>query len=143
MAGLALSSVSLRDYPSGANVLVLDLDPESYSPFDVPVRGSSTRVLDGTTVHQYLGLKVQDFRLTLQGRLTEIDTFTALWTKYREGAVGMEFELRDWYPNRFRVAFVPGSASFQAVPIPGSCSAHTFTLTLAVLEILEWVGGAY
>ena len=143
MPGLELSQISLRDYPTGLNVVTFDVDPDSYAPFTVPIRGSSTKVLDGSTVHQVFGHRVQDFTIELSGIITEYETLQALWTKYRQGGGGSEFELRDWFPNRFVVSFTPGIESFVPTPIPGACFAHTYTMRFSVCQILEWFGGAY
>lgn len=137
------SEVSLREYPSGIGVIVFDIDPTSYDPFRAAVRGSSTKTLDGCVVHQFFNLHEKDQIITLQGVITELDTMQALWSRYRSGAGGTEFELRDWYGNRFRVVFSPGDESFHPVPVTGSCTAFTYTMTFAVREVLEWFSGAY
>jgi hypothetical protein len=141
--GLATAQVSIRDYPTGLNVVTLDVDPSAYDPFSVGIRGSSFPVLDGTVIHQYFGLKEADFQINLQGNITSYDTLQALWTKFRQGGGGAEFELRDWFPNRFRVVYTPGRDSFHPVPIPGSCEGHNFTMSVTVLAVLQWFGGAY
>jgi len=143
MPGLGAGSVSLREYPSGISVVTFDIDPDAYDPFAVPIRGSSTKVLSGCVQHQLFGQSVRDFVITLQGRITELETFQSLWTKYRQGGGATEFEWRDWFSNRFRVIFTPGIGSFHPVPISGSQSAFTYTMSLSVIEILEWFGGSY
>ena len=143
MPGLGAGSVSLREYPSGLNVVIFDIDPESYDPFSVPLRGSSTRVLSGCVQHQLFGHQERDFVISLQGRITETDTMTDLWSKYRLGGVATEFEWRDWFDNRFVVIFSPGGDAFHPVPIPGSETAFTYTMSLSVITILEWFGASY
>lgn len=143
MPGLSLGEVSLRDYLTGLNVVTWDVDPDSYNPFVVPIRGSSTKVLDGSTIQQFFGHRQQDFTIEMSGIITEYETVQALWTKYRQGGSGAHFELRDWFPNRFVVVFTPGIESFVPAPIPGACAGHTYTMKLSVCEVLEWFGGAY
>lgn len=143
MSSLALAQVSLRHADTGLSAVVFDVDPQSYDPFTAPVRGSSTPVLDGGTVHQVFGLQEMDFRIQVQGIITDYDTLTALWTLYRQSAGGLELEWRDWFPNKFRVIFVPGQDSFHPLPILGSCEAHNYSLSFTVIDILEWFGGMY
>src|SRR5260370_6108518 len=100
-AALGLASVSLRDYPTGLNVVTFDIDPTTYAPFNDPIRGSSTKVLDGTVVHQVFGTNPADWTIQVAGRLTSYITFQALWSKYRQGGGGTFFEWRDWYPSRY------------------------------------------
>src|SRR6185437_4185633 len=97
MPGLALASVSLSDYPSGLNTVVFDVDPESYNPFNVPIRGSSMKVLDGTVLHQTFGLKQGDFVIQMSGTMTEYATVQAVWSKYIQGGTGQQFIWQDWY----------------------------------------------
>jgi hypothetical protein len=143
MPGLGAGAVSLREYPSGLSVVTFDIDPDSYSPFSVPLRGSSTKVLSGCVQHQLFGHQKRDFVIEIQGRITEIDTMTALWTKYRQGGGATEFEWRDWFVNRFRVIFTPGIESFKPTPIIGSNSSFAYTMSLSVIDVLEWFTGAY
>lgn len=143
MPGLGAGQVSLREYPSGLSVVVFDIDPASYDPFNNPLRGSSTRVLSGCVQHQLFGHRLRDTVIQVQGQITELDTMQALWTKSRQGGGATEFEWRDWFPNRFRVIFTPGVDAFHPVPVPGSESAFNYTMSLSVIEILEWFGGAY
>lgn len=140
---LNAAAVSLRDYGTGLNVVTFDIDPVSYDPFSLPIRGSSGRTLDGSVVHQLLGHNVADLVIKIQGQLTEVDTLDALWTKVRQGGGGQMFEWRDWYPNRFQVIFTPGQDSFHPVPLPGFAGGHSYTMSLSVLSILQWVGGSY
>jgi hypothetical protein len=143
MPGLGLSSVTLSDYPTGLNTVTFDVDPQPYNPFSVAIRGSSTKVLDGTVLHQFFGLQKADFTLQLQGYITEYATVQALWTKYIQGGGGQQFTLTDWYVNKFRVTFAPGVDSFHPIPVPGACGAHTYTMSLVVLDVMEWFSGAY
>jgi hypothetical protein len=143
MPGLEAGSVSLREYPSGISVVTFDIDPESYDPFNQAIRGSSMRVLSGCVQHQLFGHSKRDLVIAVQGRITEIDTMQALWSKYRQGGGATEFEWRDWFPNRFRVIFTPGVDAFHPVPVRGSDSSFTYTLSLSVIDVLEWFGGAY
>ena len=143
MPGLGAAQVSLREYPSGLVPVVFDIDPETYDPFNIPIRGSSTKVLSGCVQHQLFGHNLRDFVIQVQGRITEIDTMTALWTKYRQGGGATDFEWRDWFQNRFRVIFTPGVDAFHPIPISGSESAFTYSMSLSVIEILEWFGGSY
>ena len=143
MAALALSSITIRDYPSGSNVLTLNVDPDTYSPFEAELRGSETRTLDGGVVRQALGVNQKDFKLRLEGRITHIETMKALWSRYVAGSGATQYELRDWYDNRFQVVFTPGAASFRPVPIPGSCEGFSYSLELSVCSILLWFGSTY
>lgn len=143
MSSLALAQVSLRHADTGLSVVVFDVDPQSYDPFAAPVRGSSIPVLDGGTVHQVFGLQEMDFRIQVQGNITDPDTLKALWTLYIQAGGGMELEWRDFYSNRFRVIFAPGQDSFHPVPITGSCNAFTYTMSLTVIDILSWFGNEY
>ncbi len=143
MPGLNASSVTLADYPTGLNLVTFDIDPSTYNPFTVGIRGNSMKVLDGTVLHQFLGLQKSDFVIQMAGVLTEYDTLKALWTKYRQGGGGQQFILTDWYPNSMVVTFSPGIESFLPTYIPGACMAHNFTMTFNVIQILEFVGGAY
>lgn len=141
MPSLALASVSLRNAATGLDITVFDIDPETYEPFNVARRGSIHPTLDGGSIFQDFGLQERDWSLNIGGQLTDIDTLTALWTKYR--ASGTEWEWRDWYGNRFRVVFTPGTQGFRPVPIRGSCEAFTYTMNLTVCDVLAWFGGAY
>lgn len=143
MPALALGNVSLREYPGGANVVTWDIDPSGYDPYAVAIRGQSTRVLDGTVVRQFLGLQKRDFTITLEGKIATLETFQLLWTKYRQGAGGVQFEFRDWFGSSFLVVFAPGETSFHPVPVPGSCAAYTYTMRLLICDILLWYGSAY
>jgi hypothetical protein len=143
MPGLGAGSVSLREYPTGLNVVTFDIDPEAYDPFSIPLRGSSTKVLSGCVQHQLFGHNKRDFVITAQGQITEVVTMTDLFTKYRQGGGATEFEWQDWFPNRFRVIFTPGIEAFHAVPIRGSLTSFTYTISLSVIDILEWFGGSY
>lgn len=143
MPSLELGEVSLRIAATGLSVVTFDVDPQSYDPFNAPVRGSTIPTLDGGAIHQVFGLQQKDFRIQVQGLLTAYDTLTALWGLYRTSVGGTELEWRDWYPNRFRVIVVPGQDSFHPVPLTGACEVHNYTLSLTVLEILEWFNGAY
>ena len=135
---LALSSVSLRN-TDGSNVTVFDVDPTSYDPLNVPRRGSVHKTLDGGAVFQSFGVRQRDFVINLQGQIVELDTLAALHDKFR---VNAEYELRDWYGNRFLVVFVPGSDSFHPTPIIGSCTAWTYSMNLQVCTVLQWFGGS-
>lgn len=143
MPSLALASVSLTDYPSGLNTVVFDVDPESYDPFSVPIRGSSMKALDGTVLHQTFGLKQGDFVIRLSGTMTEYATVQAVWTKYIAGGTGQQYIWQDWYVNEFVVVFTPGVDSFHPVPIRGACTAHSYSISLTVIDVLKWFGNAY
>ena len=143
MPGLALANVSLSDYPSGANEVIFDVDPESYNPFSVPIRGSSMKTLDGGVLHQTFGLKQADFVIQMSGTMTEYATVQAIWSKYIAGGTGQQFIWRDWYQNKFQVIFTPGQDAYHPVPIRGACTAHTFSLSLTVISVIEWFSGAY
>lgn len=143
MPGLAAAQVSLADYPTGLNVVVFDIDPSSYDPFNTPIRGTSTKVLDGTVVHQVFGVQQADFVLNIRGQMTDYSTMKAVWTKFRQGGGGQKFLWTDWFVNQFVVVFTPGVDSFHPVPIIGSNDAHEYTLSLSVLSVAQWFGGAY
>ena len=143
MPGLAAAQVSLSDYPSGLNTVVFDVDPTSYNPFAVPIRGSTAKVLDGTVVQQVFGLQQADFVINLQGFMTDYSTVQSIWTKYRQGGGGQQFLWKDWFVNQFVCIFTPGIDSFHPVPVIGSNDAHQYTLSLSVLQVLEWFGGSY
>lgn len=140
---LNASSITLADYPSGLNVVRLDIDPQVYNPFNDPIRGSSAKVLDGTVVHQFFGLQQQDFTIELQGQITAYATMQALWTKYRQGGGGQEYLLTDWYPNVFVVVFVPGSLSFHPTTIRGTVDSFDYSLSFSVRQVNQWFGGSY
>lgn len=140
---LNAGAVSIEDYPGGTNKVTFDVDPTSYSPFEVPIRGRVDRVLDGTTVRQFLGLQPRDWVISLQGSITELDTFAVLWVKYRQAATGTQFLWRDWFGNEFVVVYPPGEVAFLPVPIPGSCTAFTYTLRLAVCSVQKFLGNPY
>lgn len=141
MAGLGYAQVSLRDADTGTDITVFDVDPESYDPFNVPIRGSVHVALDGTVTHQTFGVNIKDFRIAITGRITELDTVKALWTKYLNRS--HQWEWRDWYGNRFRVIFDVGTGSFHPVPIPGAANAFTYSMNLSVISVSSWFGGAY
>lgn len=143
MPSLALASVALSEYPSGANKVIFDIDPQTYNPFSVSIRGSATKVLDGTVLYQTFGLKQGDFVIEIQGTLTEYATVQALWTKYIQGGGGQQFLWEDWFVNKFVVVFTPGVDSFHPTPIYGACQAHTYTMSLSVISVQEWFGGSY
>ncbi len=138
---LAESQVSLRDAATGLNVTVFSVDPTSYNPFANAQRGSSHQVLDGTQVHQFFGLQQADFVIQFETQITDYVTAQELWTKYLNR--GNIWELRDWFPNIFRVVFTPGEQAFHPVPIIGSNSAFIATLHFRVLEVLQWFGGSF
>jgi hypothetical protein len=142
-APLGLSAVSIADYPSLLNNVVLDVDPNVYNPFEVPLRGSSTKVLDGTVVHQLFGLNPSDWTIQLSGYITSYQTVQALWTKYRQGGGGQTFQMTDWVPNKFQVIWTPGVQAFKPVPVIGDNQAHTYTMSLTVISVIEFFGGAY
>ena len=141
MPGLGLAEVSLRNASTGLDITVFDIDPESYDPFAVTKRGSVHQTLDGSTIYQEFGVNQRDFVITIAGTIVDIDTLTALWTKYR--TQGGLWEWRDWYGNKFNVIFTPGQQSFHPVPIRGSCRAFTYAMNLTVCAIVEWFAGAY
>lgn len=140
---LNAASVSLADYPTGLNKVIFDIDPAVYSPFKVPIRGSSIKVLDGTVVRQVFGLQPQDFVIELRGQITAYATMQALWTKYRQSGTGQTFIWTDWFPNQFQVLFVPGVNSFEPTPIQGSPDSFDYTMSFTVISVIEWFGGAY
>ena len=140
MPALAGSSVSLRDYPAGTGVVVFSVDPVSYAPFQNAKRGSSHKVLSGSVIHQDMGLQQADFLINLQGQLTDYSTVQDLFGKFQ--ARGSQFELRDWFVNRFAVVFAPGQASFNPTPIRGSCDSFEYTMVLHVVRVLQWFSGS-
>ena len=133
--------MSLRDYPTGFGVITFNVDPTSYRPFENARRGSSHPVLDGSVVHQDFGLQQADWVISMEVEVTDYVTLQSFWEKYR--VTGGEFELRDWFPNAFRVIFEPGSASFNPVPIRGSCESFEVAVRFRVLEVLEYFGNPY
>lgn len=141
--GLAASQVSLADYPTGLNVVVFDLDPQSYDPFAVPIRGSSSKVLDGTVVHQAFGLRQSDFVIQLRGLVTSYDNVQNLWNKYKQGGGGQQFIFTDWYINIFQVIFTPGIDSYHPTYLLGTKDSHEYTMSLSVLSVIQWFSGAY
>lgn len=143
MPGLGLAAVSIADFPSGLNKVILDVDPNVYDPFQVPIRGSVIKVLDGTVVNQVFGLNPMDWVLTLSGYSTDYSTIQSLWTKYRQGGGGQTFQLVDWYPNTFEVIWTPGTEAFKPVPVIGDNAAHTITINFSVISVLQFFGGAY
>ena len=141
MPVLTESQLSLRDVATGLDVTTFSVDPTSYDVHALAPRGSSHKVLSGSVIHQFLGVRQADFVIRLETQITDYDTFKALFAKYTSN--GTIWELRDYFPNRFEVIFEPGSQSFHAVPIIGSCDAYIVTMTFRVLRVLQWYGGAY
>ena len=133
--------MSLRDYPTGFGVITFNVDPTVYRPFENPRRGSSHPVLDGTVIHQDFGLHEEDWVISMDVEITDYVSLQSWWTKYR--VTGGEFELRDWFPNRYRVIFEPGNPSFNPVPVRGSCNIFEVSIRFRVLEILEFFGAPY
>lgn len=140
---LNLAKITIADFPTGLNQITFDIDPQSYDPFAVPIRGSSAQVLDGTVVHQFFGLQPEDFTITVTGFLLAYDTLQALWTKYRQSGGGQTFQWTDWYPNSFEVVFQPGKEAFKPVYVLGTKDVHSYTLTMRVLSVIQWFGGTY
>jgi hypothetical protein len=140
---LNAASVTLADYPTGLNLVRFDIDPNSYSPFNVPIRGSSVQVLDGSVVHQFFGLNAKDFGIEVSGQITAIPTLEAIWTKYRQGGGGAQFIWNDWYGSSFQVIFTPGADSFHPVYLLGTQDSFDYTMSLRVLSILSWFGNPY
>lgn len=136
MPPLAKSNITIRDYPSGLNIITFSVDPVSYDPFSVAKRGSSHKVLSGRQVHQDFGVQEADFIISMQSELTEYAVTQDIFTKYR--TVGGQFELRDWFVNRFVVVFALGQEGFKPVPIRGSCTSFEFNLTFRVIDVLQW-----
>lgn len=143
MPGLGASAISLADYDTGLNVVTFDVDPLTYDPFSVIVRGSSMKALDGGVVHQFFGVNTADYVIQMTGYITEYDTLKALVTKYRSGGGGAIYKLTDFYTNIFKVIFSPGIESFHPIYVPGACQAHTYSMTFNVLGIDQFVNGAY
>lgn len=143
MPGLAYSEITIKDYPTFLNPLVLDVDPTIYEVFNVPIRGSSTKVLDGTVIQQFFGLKEADHTLQLQGSITELDTLKELWSRYRSGGSGVQYLLEDWYGNQFVFVFNPGTLSFHPQPITGAINGHSYSLELNVITIVQLFGVPY
>ena len=141
MPPLAASEMSLRDYPTGFGAVTFNVDPVTYRPFENARRGSSHPVLDGSVVHQDFGLKEADWVISMEVEVTDYVTLQSFWEKYR--VTGGEFELRDWFPNRFRVIFEPGAPAFNPVPIRGSCESFEVQVRFRVLEVLEFFGNPY
>ena len=133
--------MSLRDYPTGFGVITFNVDPVTYRPFEDARRGSSHPVLDGSVVHQDFGLKAADWVISMDVEVTDYVTLQSFWEKDR--VTGGEFELRDWFPNRFRVIFEPGGPSFSPVPIRGSCESFEVSIRFRVLQVLEFFGSPY
>lgn len=140
MPPLASSSVSLRD-PDGSNITVFSVDPTRYAPFQNAKRGSSHRVLSGSVIHQDLGLQQSDFLITIEAEITDYSTLQDLWTKYRNQA--KVWQLRDWFPNTFNVVFAPGQASFNPVPIRGSCTSFEIQMVFYVVRVVQFFGNPY
>ena len=141
MPPLAESQLSLRDVATGLDVTTFSIDPTQYDPFSNAQRGSSHKVLSGSVVHQFLGLQQADFVIRLETQVTDYSTMQALWAKYTSR--GTIWELRDYFPNRFRVVFAPGEQAFHPVPIIGSCDAFIVTMVFKVLQVVQWLGGSY
>lgn len=141
MPPLAAGSVSLRNADTGLDITIFSVDPTRYDPFNVAKRGSSHPVLSGSVIHQDFGLKQADFIISLDVPITDYVTAQALFTKYM--VRGGQWELRDWFTNRFRVIFAPGQAAYRMVPIPGSCSSFEVSMTFYVLSVLEWFSGGF
>lgn len=78
MPQLELAQVSLRDAATGTDITIFDVDPQSYDPFHVPIRGSVHPTLDGGVTHQTFGLNIQDFVLQLSGLIADPLTLRAL-----------------------------------------------------------------
>jgi hypothetical protein len=141
MLPLAAGAISLRDPSTGGNITTLSVDPTEYRPFENAKRGSTHQVLSGSVVHQDFGLQPMDFILSINVEITDYETLQDLWTKYR--VTGAVWELRDWFPNKFHVIFAPGQASFNPVPIRGSCSSFEVQMTLYVVRVVEFFGNPY
>ena len=143
MPGLAASQVSLSDYPTGLNTVVFDLDPTSYDPFADPIRGSSSKVLDGSVVHQVFGLQQSDFIIQIRGIQTTYANVQDIWAKYKQGGGGQQFIFTDWYVNIFQVIFTPGIDAYHPTYILGTKDSHEYTMSLSVLSVIQWFSGAY
>ncbi len=140
---LNASQITIADFPTGFNLVRLDIDPSSYDPFAVPIRGSSAPVLDGTVVHQVFGTNIEDFTITLRGLITAIPTLQALWAKYKQGGGGQSFIFNDWYANSFEVIFTPGVEAFHPEYLLGTVDSFSYTMSLRILSVLSWFGGSY
>jgi len=140
---LNASAVTLADYPTGLNLVRLDIDPTSYDPFAIPIRGSSGQALDGSVIHQVFGLNIEDFTITLRGQITAIPTLQALWTKYKQAGGGQEFIFNDWYTNSFVVIFTPGIDAFHPEYLLGTADSFNYVMSLRIISILSWFGGSY
>ena len=142
MAALNLAEISLKDADTGNNEVIFDVNPTTYRPFELPVRGQVFPTLDGGAVRQILGVHARDLVLQLEGFIPTFDNLTALHAKYRQPTQVME--LNDWLGNRFQVVFAPGGASFVPVPIQGSCEKScTYTMSLLVCSIITFMGGSF
>jgi hypothetical protein len=140
MPALAESQLSLRDTVTGTDITTFSVDPTSYDPFANAQRGSSHKVLSGSVIHQFFGLRQADFILRLETQVTDYSTMQALWAKYT--SKGTIWELRDYFPNRYLVVFAPGEQAFHPVPIIGSCDAFIVTMVFKVLQVTMWFGAA-
>ena len=140
MASIELAEFQLSDPETGLNVTIFDVDPETYDPFNLPIRGNSFQAVDGSVINQVFGTYPADMTVDVSGEMLQ-DTVRAIWTKYINK--GKVWRLQDWMGNKFNVIFRPGVASFHPIPIRGSCEKFQFTINLQVCEIIEWFGSAY
>jgi len=139
MPALELASVSLRNV-DGSGSTVFDVDPDSLDFYTAPRRGSVHRTLDGRAVFQSFGVKPRDFVLNITGKIATLETLQALDAKFRTEA---EYIWQDWMGNNFTVVFTPGGDSFHPIPIPGGCTSFTYTMSLTVCTINQWLGGSF
>jgi len=142
LAALALGEITLKDADTGNNLVRFDTNPTVYRPFDLPIRGSVFPTLDGGAIRQVMGVHPKDLVLTLEGQIPTPECFAALHAKYRQPTQVMQLD--DWFENRFTVIFAPGIISFQPTPIQGSCvGSVSYTLSLQVCSVLQWLGGSF
>lgn len=141
MAALALGEISLKDADTGDNEVIFDTDPVVYRPFELPVRGSVFPTLNGGAIRQVMGVHAKDLVLVLEGEIATPETLAALTAKYHQPSA--VYELNDWLGNQFTVIFTPGQVSFNPVPIRGACEGFTYSMSLSVCSVLQFLGGSF
>lgn len=124
----------------------LDLDPAKLS-ISEPRRGSIHQTIDTQdqsgpgTVFQDRGIDPTDIRIALKGRLIKLATVVALEASYRK--TGHVFRYTDYKGNDFQVIFEPGQKSYDLETIQGSNVGWEYTISLCVVSITSWLGGAF
>lgn len=119
--------------------VILEIDPDVYSPIGGKRRGSVHKLIGGGTVVQDRGFDPTDMLIEFSGKTVQLTTVQGLMSVFRK--TSYSFPFTDFKGMAATVVFEPQEGLELSV-IHGSNSGWTYKVKLRVISVQTWLGVA-